>query len=224
VIHLDASGGEVESRKSPAADVTALRERLWDILRAEGKTVVAINASLFAGRLSDRITAEIMAIKRDLAERLVRKYSLGKGIGVALNPIPLADMLSVVADGAMIVHLGRIYGLPVTRTEAGALLTTIISQLALLMGTIWGVNLLSSALKGVSLGLSTIITASAQGAVAWYGTYVVGRAAERYFAQGKSWGDGGPKHTVREILDTLDRDSLLAHAREDILDRLKPST
>ena len=28
----------------------------------------------------------------------------------------------------------------------------------------------------VITGLSTIVTASAQGAVAWYGTYVVGRA------------------------------------------------
>ncbi len=68
-----------------------------------------------------------------------------------------------------------------------------------------------------------MLTASAQGAVAWYGTYIVGRAAERYFAQGKSWGDGGPKQAVRAILDSLDRESLLAQAREDILRRLKPS-
>ena len=84
-----------------------------------------------------------------------------------------------------------------------------------------GPILLSSALKGVSLGLSTVVTASVQGAVAWYGTYVIGRAAERYFAQGASWGPGGPKTVVREILASLDRDSLLAQAREDILARIR---
>ncbi|HRD67748.1 MAG TPA: DUF697 domain-containing protein, partial [Candidatus Competibacter sp.] len=106
--------------------------------------------------------------------------------------------------------------------EAGSLLKTIFTQLVFLMGTVWTMNLVAAALKGVSLGLSTVVTAGAQGAVAWYGTYVVGKAAEQYFAQGKSWGEGGPKRVVQDILDSLDRESLLAQARDDILSRLKP--
>nr|MCU0807897.1 GTP-binding protein HSR1 [Candidatus Contendobacter sp.] len=49
-----------------------------------------------------------------------------------------------------------------------------------------------------------------------------GKAAEQYFIQGKSWGEGGPKRVVQDILDSLDRESLLAQARDDILARLKP--
>ena len=30
---------------------------------------------------------------------------------------------------------------------------------------------------------------------------MVGKAAEQYFAQGKSWGEGGPKQCVQDILD-----------------------
>ena len=89
------------------------------------------------------------------------------------------------------------------------------------MGTVWAVNLVSSALKGGSLGLSTVLTGATQGAVAWYATYVVGQAAHRYFAQGKSWGKSGPKRVVQEILDSIDRDSLLAEAREEIMGRLR---
>lgn len=223
VILVDAEGRETETRRRPPPDVAALRERIWDILKAEGKTMAAINAGLFAGRFSDRLTREIMLIRRDLAEKVVRNYCLVKGLTVALNPIPVADLLAAVAtDAAMIVHLGRVYGLPVTRGEAGALLKTIFTQLLFLMGTVWVMHLLSAALKGISLGLSTIVTAAAQGAVAWYGTYVVGKAAEQYFAQGKSWGEGGPKRVVQDILDSLDRESLLAQARDDILARLKP--
>ncbi|MBE2295007.1 MAG: DUF697 domain-containing protein [Phycisphaerales bacterium] len=223
VILVDAEGNETETRRRPAADVTALRERIWDILKAEGKTMAALNAGLFAGRFSDRLTREIVSIRRDLAEKVVRKYCLAKGVAVALNPIPVADILAAVAtDAAMMVHLSRVYGLPISRVEAGALLKTIFTQLVFLMGTVWGMNLVAAALKGISLGLSTLVTAGAQGAVAWYGTYVVGRAAEQYFAQGKSWGEGGPKRVVQDILDSLDRESLLAQARDDILARLKP--
>lgn len=223
VILVDAEGNETETRRRPPADVAALRERIWDILKAEGKTMAALNAGLFAGRFSDRLTREIVTIRHDLAEKVVRNYCLAKGVAVALNPIPIADLLAAVAtDAAMIVHLSRVYGLPITRGEAGSLLKTIFTQLMFLMGTVWAMHLVASALKGISLGLSTVVTAAAQGAVAWYGTYVVGKAAEQYFIQGKSWGEGGPKRVVQDILDSLDRDSLLAQAREDILARLKP--
>jgi len=223
VILVDAEGHETETRRCPPPEVNVLRERIWDILKAEGKTMAAINAGLFAGRFSDRLTREIIVIRRDLADSVVRKYCLAKGVAVALNPIPIADILAAIAtDAAMIIHLSRVYGLPINRSEAGSLLKTISIQLAFLMGTVWAMNLAAAALKGISLGLSTIVTAGAQGAVAWYGTYVVGKAAEQYFVQGKSWGEGGPKRVVQDILDSLDRDSLLVQARDDILARLKP--
>ena len=223
VIMVDADGNETETRRRPQPDVNRLRERIWDILKAEGKTMAALNAGLFAGRFSDRLTKEIVTIRREVAEKVVRNYCLGKGVAVALNPIPIADLLAAVAtDAAMVVHLGRVYGLPINRGEAGSLLKTIFTQLMFLMGTVWTMNLVAAALKGVSLGLSTVVTAGAQGAVAWYGTYVVGKAAEQYFIQGKSWGEGGPKRVVQDILDSLDRESLLAQARDDILARLKP--
>ena len=223
VILVDADGNETETRRRPQPDVNRLRERIWDILKAEGKTMAALNAGLFAGRFSDRLTKEIVTIRREVAEKVVRNYCLGKGVAVALNPIPIADLLAAVAtDAAMVVHLGRVYGLPINRGEAGSLLKTIFTQLVFLMGTVWTMNLVAAALKGVSLGLSTVVTAGAQGAVAWYGTYVVGKAAEQYFIQGKSWGEGGPKRVVQDILDSLDRESLLAQARDDILARLKP--
>ncbi len=221
VIRVAADGAEREERRRPAPQVEELRETLWAILAAEGKTVAALNAGIFAGRFCDRLSGEIVSARRELAEAVVRRYCLGKGIAVALNPVPLADLAAVLGDVAMVVHLGKVYGLPVSRGEAGRLIATILGQMALLAGTVFGVNLISSALKGASFGLSTLVTASAQGAVAWYGTYLVGRAAERYFAQGRSWGEGGPKRAVREILDSLDRDSLLNEARDAILARLK---
>ena len=76
-------------------------------------------------------------------------------------------------------------------------------------------------LKVGTAGLSTLVTAGAQGAVAYYSTYVVGRVAEEYLAQGCSWGSGGPKQVVQQILESLDRESIMAQGREQVLARLK---
>ena len=59
-----------------------------------------------------------------------------------------------------------------------------------------------------------------QGAIAYYSTYLVGGAAGEYLAKGKSWGDGGPKQVVKQILESLDRDTVLRDAKREIQARL----
>jgi len=224
VIEIDAQGHERERREAREPDVAALRERLLAICAREGKTLSALNAGLFAGRLSDQVALRVAEVRRDVADKIIRYYCLAKGVAVALNPVPVADLLAAAAlDAALVMHLGKVYGMPLTRREAGQLILTICAQLAALMGAIWGVHLVASALKVASVGVSTLLTAGAQGALAWYATQVVGRAAERYLVAGKSWGDTGAKRVVQDIVAQLDRDSILREAREEILARLRGS-
>ncbi len=222
IVERDAQGRE-HGRETPRSpDVAALRERLLAIAAREGKELAAINAGLFAGRISDQLAARIAATRRTLASRVIRQYCIAKGLAVALNPIPVADLLAAAGlDAAMVVQLSRVYGLPLTRRESGRLVATIATQLAALMGAIWSVHLVSSALKGLSAGLSTVVTAGAQGALAWYATVLIGRAAERYLVNGKSWGELGVKRAVADVVAELDRDSILREARAEILARLK---
>ena len=218
VIFIDEDGTERDGIRERPLNVGALKARLWDIVEAEGKTLAALNASLFAGDLSNALGQRILAVKRELGAKTIRLYCLGKGIAVAFNPIPVADLVAAaMIDAGMVAHLSRLYGLSISRNEAGELVRTVLAQMVLLMGTVWAVHLVSSALKLGSAGLSTVLTGAAQGAVAWYSTLVVGRVAEQWLANGKSWGDAGPKLTVQQILESLDRDSVLAEAREEIL-------
>jgi small GTP-binding protein len=222
VLDVDAHGYEHAHEQARPAEVAALRERLLFIAQREGKTLSALNAGLYAGRLTDQVSARIAASRRQLASRLIRQYCIAKGVAVALNPIPVADLLAAAGlDAAMVVQLSRVYGLPLTRAESGRLVVVISAQLAALMGAIWGVQLVASTLKGVSAGLSVVVTAAAQGALGWYATVLIGRAAERYLVAGKSWGEQGPKRVVAEIVASLDRDSILREARDEILRRLK---
>lgn len=222
VVLVDAADNETETLRRSEPDMEALKHRLWELLEAEGETLAALNASLFAGDLTDKVGKRILEVKHELGARLIRTYCITKGISVALNPIPVVDLLAAAAvDAGMVVHLSRLYGLALSKTEAGTLVKTITTQMALLMGTVWGINLLSSALKLGTGGLSTLVTGTAQGAVAYYATYLVGQAAEAYLARGKSWGETGPKLVIRDILDGIDRDSILAQAKSDIAGRLK---
>ncbi len=221
-LSIDAEGREQAEMIPQVANIDALRNRLIEVLTREGRTLAALNASLFAGRLTDAVARRLVLARRELAAKVIRQYCIAKSIAVALNPIPVADLLAAGAlDAALVMHLARVYGLPITRREAGGLITTICAQLAALMGAIWGIHLVASALKGLSAGMSTVLTASAQGALAWYATEIVGRAADRYLAGGKSWGDLGAKRVVSDIVASLDRDSILREARGEILRSLR---
>ncbi len=221
VMQIDPQGGEIATERERPPEIDELRLRLWQIIEAEGKTLAALNASLFAADLSDQVGRRILEARREIAERLVRTYCIAKGVAVAFNPVPVADLFAAAfIDVGMVMHLSRVYDLPLSRREAGSLVSVIVAEAAALMGTVWALHFLSSALKVGTLGLSTVLTAGAQGAIAWYSTYLVGRVAGEYLAKGKSWGDGGPKRVVSEILDSLKDETVLAEARREIRARL----
>ena len=221
VVEVDDEGVETASSRVRDPDINALRVRLWDIFETEGKTLAALNASLFAADLSDQVGIRILNARREIGDKLVRTYCVAKGIAVAFNPIPVADLFAAAfIDVGMVMHLSKVYDLPISQREAGSLVSVIIAEAAALMGTVWALHFVSSALKVGTAGLSTIVTAGAQGAIAYYSTYVVGQIAADYLSKGKSWGEGGPKQVVREILDSLDRDTVLRQAKKEIQMRL----
>jgi len=221
IIEVDDDGKETTSMRERVADITNLRLRLWEIFENEGKTLAALNASLFAADLSDQVGIRILNARREIGDKLVRTYCVAKGVAVAFNPIPVADLFAAAfIDVGMVMHLSKVYDLPISKREAGSLVSVIVAEAAALMGTVWALHFVSSALKVGTAGLSTLVTAGAQGAIAYYSTYVVGQIAAEYLAKGKSWGDSGPKVVVQNILDSLDRDTVLRDARKEIQARL----
>jgi GTP-binding protein Era len=221
VIYAGRGGKEYEKERAVPADVSRVRETLWSILEKEGQSLAALNAAIFASELDEKVASRIVLARKTVAERIIRNYCIGKGVLVALNPVPITDLLAAAGgDLAMVMHLGEVYGFKLSRREATKLLFTISAQLVALLGAYWGMNLVSSALKIASAGLSTALTASAQGALAWYATYLTGKMAQTWFSSGKSWGNAGPRKTARAILASLDRDAIIKAAQEE-LSRIK---
>ncbi len=221
VVEIDDAGNQVSTTRERLPDIETLRVRLWEIFEAEGKTLAALNASLFAADLSDQVGRRILHARKEIGDKLVRTYCVAKGVAVAFNPIPVADLFAAAfIDVGMVMHLSNVYDLPLSRKEAGSLVSVIVAEAAALMGTVWALHFVSSALKVGTAGLSTVVTAGAQGAIAYYSTYVVGQIAGEYLAQGRSWGEGGPKAVVQQILDSLDRDTVLREAKKEIQARI----
>jgi len=221
IITQQTDGTETEEKKLVMPDVSELRELIWHIVEKDGRTLAALNASMLASDLSDDVGRQVLAARREISKKIITNYALAKALAVAANPIPVADLVTAAGlDASLVIHLSRLHGLEMNKREAGDLVGVIATQLAALMGASWAVNALSSILKAGTAGLSTFFTAAAQGSIAYYATIVLGRVTEEWLAQGKSWGQRGPKVVVQEIVDSLDKTSIIQEGREAIMEKL----
>jgi GTP-binding protein Era len=211
--------------------VDDLKLKILDILHHEGKSLVALNSLLFADAANDRLIQRKMQLRDREAERIIWQATIAKALAIALNPVTALDLLGAAAfDILMLVSLSKLYGIPMTDTGAINLLKTI----AIGMGGIGASELLAmlglSGLKGLfgaavpmtgGLALGGYISvAIAQAGAAGVATYAIGRVAKRYFENGASWGEDGPKAVVGRILESLDEDSILARIKDELRSKL----
>jgi small GTP-binding protein len=213
----------IERRKMPP-DVAELKARILEVLDREGPALLALNAALYSAESDDRIATLRVTLRENRAQQVVWSYATLKGIAVALNPLPVVDVLGGSAmDVAMVGTLGAIYGLPLRRAAAAQLVASLATAASLTTAGIvasWGLSWGVSLLKGLSLGKTTLLTAAPQALSAAFGSYIVGQAARYYFQHGGSWGGQTPRAVVRQILAKTDRQSVYDHLRQAIQERL----
>lgn len=217
-----ADGSEETQIRKPRPIIEDLQARILEILAEEGKAILALNASLFASEVSDRINEQKIAIRREVAEETVKKFMLIKALAVALNPIPIADILGgVSADFIMIREIGKIYGIPMSVRGSESLFREILKGMGLLGLAEIVTHLIANAMDITTFGLTTVVTAIPQGVAAGWATYIIGEAAHEYFRRGGSWGKDGPKSVVMNILKTVNKDSVIREIKSGITGVLK---
>jgi small GTP-binding protein len=228
--------GRVETNwERPAPAIDPLRKRILEILEAEGQQLLALNTLLAAGELHEQLVDHRMTSRDDEANTLIWRFAVAKGLAVALNPVPVADLAGGVAvDVAMIVSLSKHYELPITRASAA----TLVRDVTLATGALGALHLagrfawsgLKSILAGTTVatgGLSAPLTllgyttvGVAQAGTAAFSGYIVGRASKLYLRQGCHWGPKGIKTVVREIVSEARENSILDRLRDDLSNRL----
>lgn len=212
---------------APPPQIEELQQTLLDILNREGKSLLALNALRETRETEEAIAHKTVKLHKAEAEDIIWQFAKWKSIAIALNPIAVLDMVGgAVADLLMIRALARLYGLPMTRYEAGKLLNTIlISSGGLLLG-----ELGSGLLLGVGKSAAALVTAFdsptgfmayggaaiAQASLAGYGTYRVGKAAQVYLEQGCTWGEQGANTVIQDILEQVEPDMVMYRLRREL--------
>jgi small GTP-binding protein len=219
---IESASGHTRSEwRKPAPDVTALRERIVEVLAGEGKALIALNAAMYAADRSDRMGALRVRMRNEKATATIWSFAVMKAIGVASNPFAVADVLGGTAvDAVMVVTLGKVYGIEITTANARELITSILKAAGWVMLSEAAVSYSSSFVKAVTGGWGTLLTYLPQGAAAGYGSYIVGQAARYYFEHGASWGQQGPKRVVQRILENTDKRSVLQRLKAEIRQKI----
>lgn len=217
VIIINTEGEESSQIRKSKPIIDDLKCRIFDVLADEGKAITALNASIFAADISDRIAQRKIDVRREFAEKIIRKYILIKAIAVGVNPIPLADMVGgITVDYLMLKAVGEVYDIELTFKGSQDL----IIEIGKAMGLIYSVELISNLTCAVleisTIGLANLVTGVPQGAVAGWTSYLIGSASHEYFANGASWGDKGPKSIIQKILDETDKESIMAEVKDGI--------
>jgi uncharacterized protein len=215
-----ADGTVTHEWESPPPQIDPLKFKLLEILNQEGKSLLALNALRQSRDAEGSIARKTIRLHRAEADDLIWQYTKWKSIAVAANPIAILDLLGGAAtDLIMIRALARLYGLPMTRYEAGKLLKAILfSSGGLLLGEL-GSGLLLGTGKSAAAVTSVFDSASgvmaygaaavAQATLAGYGSYRVGKASQVYLEQGCTWGPQGADTVIQEIFSQIDRNTVL---------------
>ncbi|MGD1896921.1 MAG: DUF697 domain-containing protein [Phormidesmis sp.] len=226
-----ADGSLQTHRERGISDVSALKLKILEILHREGKALVALNTLLYADDVNERVVEQKLALRDRAADDTIWKTVITKSIAVALNPVTVVDLISGAAiDVALIIALAKLYGLEMTQRGATQLLQKIavslggltISELAITFGLSGLKSVLAAAAipTGGLMATPYVSVALAQATVSGVSTYAIAQVTKTYLANGATWGKGGPKAVVTEILADLDEDSIMRQIRSELSAKL----
>ncbi|MGA0996733.1 MAG: YcjF family protein, partial [Vulcanococcus sp.] len=192
----------------PAPEIDRLLRRIAQVLHSDGEELIADNILMQSSRLSDAGRRLLGEQRQQDAESIVDRYSWISAGVLAATPLPGIDLLGAAAVNAqMVMEIGRVYGVSLSKTSAQELAVSVgrtLASLGLIKG---GISLVGAAL---SLNLPALLLSRAVQAVgAGWLTRIAGRSFITYFQQDQDWGDGGIQDVVQRQYDLNRRESAL---------------
>ncbi|MCP4593033.1 MAG: DUF697 domain-containing protein [bacterium] len=217
IIVRDASG--TETLDKPTADTGELAERIADLLRREGKVLLAGNVLLRAQRVSERARDAIHQARVQQAQRVVTRFQWTTAAVMFVNPVPgLGALAAAAINYQMVLEIAKLFGTPIT-IDAAKRMASELGQVMLKMGVVSvATNILGKALKASVVGY---VAGGAIEAVAGaYLTKLAGEAFTDYFAHDQDWGEGGMQGALEKRFQLEGRVEFIAAFVKEAAERV----
>jgi small GTP-binding protein len=214
----DGSFQMVYEKEEP--DISALRSRIAQVLRGEGKLLHAANL-LVRGKVLEHEALDELARERELkAIAVVEHHQWITAGAVFANPIPALDIL---AGGAvqfdMVAELARVHGVALGPGQIRGLTGQMVQALLKLGLIEAATSLVAGVFKRTLIGFAA--GGAVQAVTMAYLTRVSGKAFIDYFRAGQSWGPEGINGVLLRQFDLNSRSEFLqdfaAHAVQSVL-------
>ena len=224
-VRVEWEDGQVTQQwENTPPQIDELKQTILRVLNREGKTLLGINALLQAKEAQEKIAEKTIKLRQKEAEKIIWEYAQYKALAIAINPMAILDILGgMLTDLVLIRALAKLYGLPMTSYEASKVWRKILlSSGALFFGEIISTIILG--LGKTTFAITTLtenpgafttfgIVAIIQGSLGGYGAYIVGKAAEEYLKNGCTWGNLGASLVIENILNNVDKNTIIARLR-----------
>jgi uncharacterized protein len=226
-VRIEYPDGSSKNEWEPTPpQIEPLKTKILGLLEQEGRSLLAINAMVQARSSENKIAVTTLQVMGQEAEQLIWRFAQYKALAILLNPIVFLDVLGgMLIDLFMVKSLAKLYNLPITTYETKRPLTGILfSGGSLLLAEVFTTLIFGIGKGEIEIANFNVASAPgylaggiAQGMVAGYGAYAVGRAAQIYLAKGSTWGKMGANTVIREILQSINDKTIVSRLREELI-------
>lgn len=198
--------------------IEPLIKRVLEIASEEGAELKKLNELLHQFEREKDAIRQRIASKRVAAEEKIFNFAVVTAAGIALNPIPWADVLGgAVSIDRLVSQLEKLYELDFDGDEAIEFCENLWSEGKASLAGSMGAVLLGSTIKSIPF-IGTVAGATIQGGAVGYLVYVLGMTTLEYFENDKRWKhDRSMREVLDEVISHIDRKELTAK----IVDRIK---
>lgn len=201
-VRVLADGSQVEETVDVPPDIQPLAERMLEIVRKDGRDLLAANLLLQSRGLVDDAKDRVRLALDKRASQIIDKYTWGAAGAAALSPLPVVDLAAGCAISTkMVMDLARVYHQDIDVEVAVNLLGQQGKNLLGVIGTSAATPVVASSvasfIKGVP-GIGTIAGGMMQGVVQAVITRWIGNIFIRYFKSEMKEPPGGLAALARE--------------------------
>jgi len=202
----DASGKT--HQQVPPPDVTDLAEEIAEILRHDGRELLAKNVMLQAHRVCSKARDAIQQRRRAQAGGMVTKFQWTSAAVLFVNPVPgLGALATTAINYQMIIEIGKVFGVSLD-VPAAKRMASELAQILIKIGVVGlASDLLGKALKATLVGY--VAGGAIEAATGAYLTRLSGEAFIDYFAHDQEWGDGGMQGAVEQHFKLAGNDAFI---------------